>query len=125
METVVKAVVALKVVGLVLFVVVLAISFAYTLVVGPDDPESSHGYTAVCRDGTVLAPPWNQCGKEHGYLDHWTTGPAPSTTPAVPLEPSMAVVPDTEEDDWLTAYPGGCAAGTPLASPWDPCDSDG
>lgn len=121
METVIKAIVGLKVVGLVLFGVVLIISFAYTFVVGPDDPESKHGYTAVCKDGTVLAPPWNVCGKDHGYLDHWTTGPAPTAEPAIPSESPSVALPDTDEDDWLTAYPSGCANGTPLASPWDPC----
>ncbi|MFB6955474.1 hypothetical protein ACFCYB_00200 [Streptomyces sp. NPDC056309] len=76
METVIKALVTLKFIGLVLFAIGLVISFAYTLAVGPDDPETKHGYTAVCKDGTVLAPPWNACGQQHGYLDHWTTGPA-------------------------------------------------
>ncbi|MFF0136752.1 hypothetical protein ACFYRN_09925 [Streptomyces sp. NPDC005227] len=75
METVIKAIVGLKLVGLVLFVVVLIISVAYTFAVGPSDPESTHGTTAVCTDGTVLAPPWNVCGQEHGYLDHWTASP--------------------------------------------------
>lgn len=75
MESVIKALVGLKVVGLVLFAAVLVISFVYTLVVGPADPESTHGETAVCKDGTVLQPPWNLCGQEHGYLDHWTTAP--------------------------------------------------
>ncbi|MFJ4550323.1 hypothetical protein ACIP4X_14015 [Streptomyces sp. NPDC088817] len=78
METVIKALVGLKLVGLVLFAIGLVISIAYTLAVGPDDPETKHGYTAVCKDGTVHAPPWNSC-KDHGYLDHWTTGPAAPT----------------------------------------------
>ncbi|MET7608966.1 hypothetical protein [Streptomyces avermitilis] len=77
MESVVKVLVGLKVAGLVLFAVVLVISFVYTLAVGPEDPASEYGRTAVCKDGTVLDPPWNLCGKEHGYLDHWTTAPAP------------------------------------------------
>jgi hypothetical protein len=124
METVIKAIVGLKLVGLVLFAVGLAISIAYTFVVGPDDPESKHGYTAVCKDGTVLAPPWNSCGKEHGYFDHWTTGPAPTTDSAVPSELATAPLPDTDEDDWITAYPSAYAAGTPIASPWDPCGND-
>ncbi|WP_328766905.1 hypothetical protein [Streptomyces sp. NBC_00286] len=126
METVIKAIVGLKLVGLVLFAVALVISFAYTFVVGPEDPESQHGYTAVCKDGTVLSPPWNHCGEEHGYLDHWTTTPASTTeAPAIPSERPSAALPDTDEDDWITAYPDGCAAGTPLASPWDPCNNDG
>ncbi|MFF6982456.1 hypothetical protein ACFZAV_33390 [Streptomyces sp. NPDC008343] len=70
MESVIKALVGLKILGLVLFAVVLAISLGYTFIVGPDDPESEHGSTAVCNDGTVLEPPWNVCGEEHGYLDH-------------------------------------------------------
>jgi hypothetical protein len=76
METVIKALVGLKLVGLALSAAVLAISIIYTLAVGPEDPESERGRTAVCKDGTVLAPPWNLCGKQHGYLDHWTKGPA-------------------------------------------------
>lgn len=121
METVIKALVGLKLVGLVLFAVVVAVSIVYTLAVGPDDPESTQGNTAVCKDGTVLSPPWNVCGEEHGYLDHWTVDPGTTVAPAVPSESSSAVLPDTDEDDWLTAYPSGCANGTPLASPWDPC----
>ncbi|MFG3017855.1 hypothetical protein ACGFZQ_04765 [Streptomyces sp. NPDC048254] len=75
METVIKVIVGLKFVGLALFGVVLVISFVYTIAVGPDDPASKQGSTAVCKDGTVLQPPWNLCGQEHGYLDHWTTAP--------------------------------------------------
>ncbi|MEU6802517.1 hypothetical protein [Streptomyces neyagawaensis] len=125
METVIKAIVGLKIVGLVLFVVVLVLSFAYTLVVGPDDPESPHGYIAVCKDGTVLEPPSNVGGEEHGYLDQWTTGPPATEPPVSSAESSMVLLPDAAEDDWLTAYPSGCAAGTPLASPWDPCAAGG
>ncbi|MFE9813177.1 hypothetical protein [Streptomyces sp. NPDC005548] len=121
METVVRAIVGLKAVGLVLFGIVLVMSVGYTIVVGPDDPESKQGHTAVCKDGTVLAPPWSVCGEEHGYLDHWTMGPAATPLPKLPAESPSSRLPDTTEDDWLTAYPSGCANGTPLASPWDPC----
>ncbi|MFF2205220.1 hypothetical protein [Streptomyces sp. NPDC058145] len=76
MEHIIKAIVGLKLVGLVLFALVLAVSIVYTIAVGPDDPESTHGNTAVCKDGAVLEPPWNVCGEENGYLDHWTTGPS-------------------------------------------------
>lgn len=75
MESIIKGLAGLKLLGLVLFAIVLAASLGYTLVAGPDDPESTHGYTAVCKDGTVLEPPGNVCGKEHGFLDHWTTAP--------------------------------------------------
>lgn len=123
METVIKVIVGLKVVGLALFAVALVVSFAYTFVVGPYDPESTHGRTAVCKDGTVLEPPSNVCGEDHGYLDHWTTGPAETEPPVISAETSAAPLPDTAEDDWLRAYPSGCADDAPLASPWDPCDS--
>ncbi|MEU3410371.1 hypothetical protein ABZ760_03720 [Streptomyces sp. NPDC006658] len=122
METVVRVIVGLKVAGLVLFAVVLVTSFAYTMAVGPEEPESTHGSTAVCKDGTVLEPPWNVCGESHGYLDHWTTAPLlPSANPVIPAESPAAAPLDTDEDDWLTAYPNGCSAGTPVASPWNPC----
>ncbi|GGS97656.1 hypothetical protein GCM10010206_70550 [Streptomyces cinerochromogenes] len=75
METVVRVIVGLKVAGLALFAVVLVTSIAYTIAVGPEEPESTHGSTAVCEDGTVFQPPWNVCGESHGYLDHWTTVP--------------------------------------------------
>ncbi|SED26634.1 hypothetical protein SAMN05216532_4001 [Streptomyces sp. 2231.1] len=120
MESIIKALVGLKLVGLVLFVIAVAIGIGYTLAAGPEEPESTHGSTAVCKDGTVLSPPWNACGEEHGYLDHWTSRPAPTAAPAIPSDAPVSV-PDTDEDDWLTAYPSGCEGGTPIASPWDPC----
>ncbi|MGW3813439.1 hypothetical protein [Streptomyces sp. NPDC005046] len=43
METIIKVIIGLKVLGLVLFGVVLVISIVYTLAVDPDDPESRHG----------------------------------------------------------------------------------
>ncbi|MEU3293003.1 hypothetical protein ABZ722_11645 [Streptomyces longwoodensis] len=119
MENLIKGLVGLKVVGAVLFLSVFAVCAVYTAMEGPEDPETQHGYTAVCKDGTVLPPPWNVCGEAHGHLDHWTT--APTTTPVVQAPAVQDPLPDTDEDDWLTAYPGDCTAGTPLASPWDPC----
>ncbi|MFF3876011.1 hypothetical protein [Streptomyces sp. NPDC001978] len=126
METVIKVIVGLKVVGLALFVAVLAISVVYTIAVGPDDPESKHGSTAVCKDGTVLEPPWNVCGKERGYLDHWTTGPAPLATETTSDEPSPYPIPSEVIDGWLRKnIPDACTeAGARDEIPrdrWTPC----
>ncbi|MFE2530434.1 hypothetical protein [Streptomyces sp. NPDC059371] len=126
METVIKVIVGLKVVGLVLFGVVLVISFGYTLVVGPDDPESTHGHTAVCKDGTVLTPPWNVCGEEHGYLDHWTTGPTATATETIDEEPSLSPIPSEAIDAILGEnVPDVCteasARGEVPRDLWTPC----
>lgn len=75
MDTLFKVIFGVKAVGAVLFAIGLAIAIVYTVATGAQDPETTHGYTAVCKDGTVLPPPWNSCGEGHGYLDHWTTGP--------------------------------------------------
>lgn len=124
METVIKAIVGLKVVGLVLFAVVLAVSIVYTLAVGPDDPESTHGSTAVCKDGIVLSPPWNQCGEEHGYLDHWTTGPPANETTVE--EPNASSIPSEVIDNPLRQnVPDACAEagarGEVSRDRWTPC----
>lgn len=75
MENLIKALVAVKVLGAALFLLMLGVFVVSMVITGSDDPEDQHGYTAVCKDGTVLEPPWNQCGEQHGYLDHWTTAP--------------------------------------------------
>ncbi|MGW2573003.1 hypothetical protein [Streptomyces sp. NPDC001537] len=128
METVTKAIVALKFVGLALFGVALVISLTYTIAVGPDDPESTHGSTAVCKDGTVLEPPWDVCGKEHGYLDHWTTAPSATATETAVEEPSLSptAVPSEVVDSWLREdIPDACteagARGVVPRDRWTPC----
>lgn len=55
------------------FIAMLGLAIAYTLIV-PAEPLP-HEATAVCGDGTLLPPPDNKCGPEHGYWDHWTVTP--------------------------------------------------
>ncbi|MFI6105827.1 hypothetical protein [Streptomyces sp. NPDC051310] len=66
---------AIMVLGLITMAAVLLFWALLNGSPGYDQPD--HGFTAVCKDGTVLEPPWNLCGPEHGYLDHWTTTPSP------------------------------------------------
>jgi hypothetical protein len=74
-RTFVVSIYTIKIAAIVLLVAVLIVGGIVTMFAGteppPRDPE--HGYTtAVCKDGAVLPPPWNTCGEDHGYLDHWT-----------------------------------------------------